>query len=133
MFLISNSDVINSGASSVGPIISNHYIATSFNNLYNGVANYGISDHNNSRLVCIRNKDIATVANFKTWLGSHNTTVYYALATPTDTQITDAALVGQLNAIDSAVLPKPVAYITVGATDPNLPAPIKISYYGENA
>lgn len=66
------------------------------------------------------------------WLTTHNVSFYYTLATPTDTKITDATLVGQLNAIDSAVLPKPVAYITVGATDPNLPAPIKISYYGES-
>jgi hypothetical protein len=58
--------------------------------------------------------------------------LYYGIITTiTDTKITDATLVGQLNAIDSAVLPKPIAYITVGATDPNLPGPLKISYYGE--
>ena len=76
--------------------------------------------------------DIAdSTTAWKTWLDSHNTILYYPLATPTDTKITDATLVGQLNAIDSAVLPKPIAYITVGATDPNLPGPLKISYYGE--
>lgn len=72
-------------------------------------------------------------AEFKTWLSNHNTVIYYPSTTSTDTKITDATLVGQLNAIDSAVLPKPIAYITVGATDPNLPAPIKISYYGQSA
>ena len=42
---------------------------------------------------------INTVANWQTWLSTHNTTVYYALATPTDAKITDATLVGQLNAV----------------------------------
>lgn len=40
-----------------------------------------------------------TVADWQTWLGTHNTTVYYALATPTDTEITDDTLLAQLNTI----------------------------------
>lgn len=76
---------------------------------------------------------ITTTTEMNTLFGNEPMSFYYPLKTPTDTQITDATLVGQLNAIDSAVLPKPIAYITVGVTDPNLPAPIKISYYGESA
>ena len=79
----------------------------------------------------VSNTIASTTTDWKTWLSTHNTTVYYAIATPTDTQITDSTLVAQLNAINSAVLPKPVAYITVGSNNPNLPASIKISYYGE--
>ena len=75
--------------------------------------------------------DSAGITSMNTWFSNHNTLIYYVLATPTDTKITDATLVGQLEAIDLAVLPKPIAYITVGATDPNLPGPLKISYYGE--
>lgn len=56
---------------------------------------------------------------------------YYVLTTPTDTKITDATLIAELNAIDSATLPKPDANIIITATSPNLPASIKISYYGE--
>lgn len=37
--------------------------------------------------------------SFKTWLGSNNQPLYYALATPTDTEITDATLISQLNAV----------------------------------
>ena len=44
------------------------------------------------------------IADFKTWLGSHNTTVYYALATPTTTEITNQALIDQLEALASATL-----------------------------
>ena len=36
---------------------------------------------------------------FKAWLASHNTTVYYPLATPTDTEITNEALLAQLDDI----------------------------------
>lgn len=39
------------------------------------------------------------LADFKTWLSAHPTTVYYASDTPTDTEITDAELVGQLEAL----------------------------------
>ena len=40
-----------------------------------------------------------SIADWRTWLASHNTTVYYALATPTDTEITDSELIEQLNHI----------------------------------
>lgn len=43
----------------------------------------------------------SSVANFKTWLASNPTTVYYALATPTNTEITDETLLSQLNFIAS--------------------------------
>lgn len=39
----------------------------------------------------------STGANWNAWLASNNTIVYYPLATPTDTQITDNTLIGQLN------------------------------------
>ena len=42
---------------------------------------------------------VQTKQNWLDWLASHNTTVYYALNTPTDTEITDAELIGQLNAL----------------------------------
>ena len=88
---------------------------------------------NSAVFITAPNSSVTTLAQFTSWLSNNNVTVYYASATPTDTKITDATLVGQLNAIDSAVLPKPIAYITVGATDQNLPAPLKISYYGRSA
>ena len=49
----------------------------------------------------IRFKDTRyTSANdFKTWLSTHNTSVYYVLATFTDTEITNSALLTQLEAV----------------------------------
>lgn len=47
------------------------------------------------------------VSDLQTWLGTHNTTVYYQLATPTEEQITNEDLITQLIAIDN-----PYAYDT---------------------
>lgn len=41
----------------------------------------------------------SSASDFKTWLSSHNTTVYHEIQTPTNTKITDSTLIGQLNAI----------------------------------
>ena len=49
--------------------------------------------------VRIKSNTASTVENFKTWLSTHNTTVYYVLATPTTTEITDTTLISQLEAI----------------------------------
>lgn len=43
-----------------------------------------------------------SLANFKTWLSTHNTIVYYVLATPTTTEITDSTLIEQLNDLENA-------------------------------
>lgn len=45
-----------------------------------------------------------TIANWKTYLGTHNMIVYYASDTPTDTTITSTALVAQLDALRDAYL-----------------------------
>ena len=41
----------------------------------------------------------STEANWNTWLTTNQPIIYYPLTTPTDTKITDATLVGQLNAV----------------------------------
>lgn len=40
-----------------------------------------------------------TPSNYKTWLSTHNVLLYYILATPTDTEITDTNLINQLEDI----------------------------------
>lgn len=59
---------------------------------------YAVTAFNNNVLP-FRNKDIASLDAWKTWLSSHNTTVYYPFATPADTKITDNTLISQLDAI----------------------------------
>ena len=53
--------------------------------------------------VSFRASGITTsTANWRTWLTNNNVTLYYALATPTDTQITNADLIAQLEAVAGA-------------------------------
>ena len=47
----------------------------------------------------ITDSTVSDAATLKTWLSAHNTTVYYALITPTDTKITDTDLIDQLEAL----------------------------------
>lgn len=67
-----------------------------------------------------------TLAAFEDWIDSATPTVYYALTTPTDTPITNVALVAQLDALAAAKSYNDKTYIAVEATDPNLPALLKV-------
>lgn len=49
--------------------------------------------------IYIKASQFADATAFKTWLSTHPTTVYYALATPTTTEITEQALIDQLDFI----------------------------------
>ena len=90
-----------SGVSEVGPIISNYFSANSIGDLSAASrVYYGVGLSRLNPQIFIKNKDCADTTAFQTWLSTHNTTVYYALAAPTDTQITDANLIAQLEAID---------------------------------
>lgn len=45
---------------------------------------------------------VSTSQEFKTWLSNNNVLVYYVLATPTTTEITDTTLISQLEALKTA-------------------------------
>jgi hypothetical protein len=77
-------------------------------------------------------RDIDTLAKFIAWLENHNTSVYYGLATATDTTITDTALIAQLEAIRTALLQNGTNTITNTATGSNLAGDMEIGYYGFN-
>ena len=61
-----------------------------------------------------------------------NLTIYYPLATPTDTAITDQTLIAQLEAIRTASLGNGANTITNTATGSNLAGDMEIGYYGYN-
>lgn len=75
------------------------------------------------------NSTINNLSSFTTWLGSHNITAYYASQTPTDTKITDATLISELEALADALGYKDKTIITVSATGTNLPAILEVSAY----
>lgn len=64
--------------------------------------NQGIAIQEQWFRISVPNTIATTAAAFKTWLASNNVTVYYLLATPTDTEITDSTLLSQLNALGNA-------------------------------
>lgn len=75
------------------------------------------------------NKDITSLTAFKTWLSTHPTTVYYALATPTTTEITNEALIAQLDALGASSLY--VGVNNIGTETLNAMPTLKIEYYTE--
>ena len=73
--------------------------ATTYANMKNGETKYDSSTV--TRLI-IKMTDYTTSNGFKNWLSTHNTTVYYVLATPTNTEITDQTLIAQLDNFEKA-------------------------------
>lgn len=97
---------------------SNYYIIqnaiTSVGNYADGLSNYFINAKvypsgsagkfaiRDSGTSLMFNSSETSVENWKTWLTSHNISIYYPLATPTETQITDENLIAQLEALRGA-------------------------------
>lgn len=52
-----------------------------------------------ANVIYLHNNAITSIDDLKTWFGNNNVSVYYALATPTDTEITNEALIKQLEAV----------------------------------
>lgn len=84
----------------------------------------------NTNVVIVSYPTISSVEDFKTWLSTHNLIIYYGrFNTSTDTKITNDALIGQLEALAGADTYDEKTYIRVSATDPNLPAILKVEAY----
>ncbi|MEE3325326.1 MAG: hypothetical protein VZR33_08335, partial [Methanosphaera sp.] len=92
---------MSSDGSSIYPMYSTYFISNKFDLLYNGTIDYGIAFAYNVNRMAIRNKDITTAEDFKTWLSTHNTIVYYVLDTPTYEKITNETLISQLESIEA--------------------------------
>ena len=95
---------------------------------------YGISGSSNPTRIYIRDVlfNDMTVEQLQSWLVAHNIIAYYALATPTDTVVTDQTLIAQLEAIRTASLENGANTITNTATGSNLAGDMEIGYYGYN-
>ena len=86
----------------VADILCDNFTPTSYLLATGTTLDYAIAlDSNNVGRFALRHKDYLSASTLKTWLSTHNTTVYYILATPTDTEITDSELIEQLNHIYS--------------------------------
>jgi hypothetical protein len=116
---------VPTGDTQLGLCMSNYFEEKA--NLY-GIDQVGIDLHQNKNLIVgVPNSIATTTANFKTWLSTHPTTVYYALATPTTTEITNEALIAQLEALLNAELYTGQNNISVTSAA-NLAGPLDITY-----
>lgn len=88
-----------SGASEPPITMSDYFVGSNYTAVSAGSADNIMSGYYNAHQIRIYSTKWTTLADFQTWLSTHNTTVYYALAASTDTQITDSNLISQLNAI----------------------------------
>lgn len=83
-------------------LISNYYNYAGTSFVWQTIQNNQMADESGNSVVFIRNDNITSVADFKTWLSTHNTEIFYVLATPTNTEITETTLINQLEAIRRA-------------------------------
>lgn len=94
-----NNSLLSTSDTQPPMVLSNYYKA----GIWNSSNNYEMGSLPSiSTTLAIRNDDISTLEAFKTWLSTHNLSVYYQLATPTNTEITDTTLISQLNALEQA-------------------------------
>ena len=89
---------------------------------------YVVNDRDYMNLYIAINKTRASsIQKFKTWLSTHNTIVYYVLATPTTTEITDTELINQLESIEL------IEGINNISSNGNLPIIMNLHYNYRNA
>lgn len=118
-------------------VMSNYYrgVLSSAINTTTPTEDYGLSYYGSSSTrsrFLLRNKDCANADALKTWLANHNTTVYHLLATPTDTVITNADLIADLEALASAKFASGQNTITSTGVRPNLDAILTIEAFNNN-
>lgn len=98
------SGVLSGSIAGITAIVCDHFIANSGANTsdysQNAICGSTAAGYQTQLWFSIANTIANTVDAFKAWVASNTPTVYYALATPTDTEITNGALVGQLEAIE---------------------------------
>lgn len=81
--------VISTAATNESLLYSNYYQGHKVSEIAsNNPVDYGVGRRSNKSYLLFRNKDTSDLAQFKTWLSTHNTIIYYPLATPITTEIT---------------------------------------------
>lgn len=120
----------------ITPTFSRYFVATSSNDIFTtNIAGLGFNAQPSPsvsldlRIGTGLSSPLDTVQLFKDWLGVNKPTIYYVLATPTDTKITDATLVTQLNAVAGAKSYNGQTNVVVTATGENLPAALCVEVY----
>lgn len=72
--------VLPANQNTIPYLYTNYYLPVAWNS--NVSYNYCVVVSSSAQQIRFRNTDITTLADFKNWLSTHNTEVYYALKTP---------------------------------------------------
>lgn len=106
--------------------INNAITTTGRNMIYTNYFTYSLDTNNigitfmtSGAIYLYPESTITTITDFQTWLSTHNTIVYYVLATPTNIEITYQPLIDQLNALYNATSYNEVTIITSEGADIN--------------
>lgn len=109
--------------------MSDHATQMTYGELVGTIVHSGIASTQYATYFKVTSDIATTKEDFVTWITSHPTTVYYTLATPTITEITNQTLIDQLEALAGADTYNEKTYIKVTATEHNLPALLKVEAY----
>lgn len=122
----SNSAIL---ASSYSPVYITEY--NSANRTYGKIATLEATttSANTTCYMTAPNSSVTTLAQFKAWLAENPVSVYYASTAPTDTQITNADLIAQLEAVAGATTYNRLT--TFVTQSQNLPAILAVEATGE--
>ena len=127
--IVDTPNILISTSASTEPLLySNYYEAHKLNDIVsNTPLDYGVGKRTNHSQLLFRNVDTAlSLDDFKNWLTTHNTVVYYVLASPTTIEITDLTLIAQLNIIHNFSLYADETNFTI--TSDNLIPGLNITY-----
>ena len=106
-------------------LLSNYFISVSENDSWTpGTISLRTSNSN----IYLNVASGTSLGDFKTWLSTHNTTVYYILATPTYTEITDTTLIGELNEVENWTTYKNITNMWIKPSGTNAQASQLIIY-----
>lgn len=107
-------------------IKSDHFIGTTRAYMQSNLNTDGLCAVSTTTDIILRDLEYSTENDYKTWLGQKMPTFYFQIATPTETQITDANLISQLEGLDGLELYSGSNTITSAAS--GLPAPLNLIY-----
>lgn len=85
--------------------LSNYFIVDNTSGLIQKDGGFRIAEYSsiNRIWLCVNSNIATTISNFKSWLSTYNTTVYYVLETPVSIEITDLETIEQLNSLENAI------------------------------
>ena len=91
-----------------------------------GISLYYLEGSTN-RAVYINTKETLPI-----WFETHNTEIYYILATPVEETITDTTLINDLNALQELLSYDGTTNITVTSEDTNAQMEVEVTYTSES-